>query len=128
MDDLHYGHFGELVESGFAYLKGELSLGLFEETVNRVLSALRDGEGKFKAIDLPPELKAELHQDLAKIEEGFKLFEEGIEKIRKFIEDKDKNILWEGLCLTKLGCDYLNEVMRQEEERLHNEDGTNPGG
>lgn len=121
MDDVRYGHFNELVESGFAYLKGKMSIGLFEETVNRIFSYVRDGEGQFKAIELPEDLRKQLQGDLKKAEEGFTLFEEGIAKIRKFMDEKNKEILWQGLCLTKLGCDLLNEVMQNQEKRLENE-------
>lgn len=115
MDNLHYGNFNELVEIGFAYLRGQTSIGIFEETVNRVFLALRDGQGKFKALELPLELKSQLRGDLVKVEEGFKLFNEGIQKVKEFVDLKDKNILWQGLSMIQLGCDLLNDVARKTE-------------
>lgn len=114
--DPRYGNYNEIVEAGFAYFKGEITVGVFEETVNRVLACIRNGQGQFKAIQLSSDLKIELQDDLEKVEKGFSLFEEGLRKIQKFIDEKDRTLLWEGLSLAKVGCDLLNEVIKHYEE------------
>lgn len=117
-----YGHYNELVEAGYDYLNGKISLGIFEETVNRIFSFIRDGEGQLRSLEFPEDLHDHLKSEYVKATEGFAYFEQGIDKIREFVEKKQREILWEGLSLAKRGCDLLNEVIQAQESRLDNPD------
>jgi hypothetical protein len=123
-ENIRYGHYNELATAGVAYLTGKISRGLFEETINRILVFVRDGKRQFQAIQLPPELKKIFQEDMEKARKGFWLFEQGIEKMRKAVDEerKKEEVLWQGIGLVKFGCDLLNEVMIHYEKLFGNGD------
>lgn len=122
MENARYGHYNEIVQAGYAYLRGEITIGLFEEAVNRVLLFLKEGEEEFMSIELPPDADDNLRNDFEVARKGFAFFKQGISKVKAFVDEKKEDILWQGLFFTQLGCDLLNEAIKGQEDALEPEE------
>lgn len=106
-----YGHFNQLVEISMKMLEQKISLGEFEETINRIIATIRSGYAEINKIKLPPDLTPEAAKELERVKEGMALFEIGVQEMRKYIDTNEKQYLVEGLHVAQRASQMLNSVM-----------------
>lgn len=111
-----YGHFNQLVEVSIQMLEQRISLGEFEETLNRIIAIIRTGFTEFNKIDAPLNLKGETARELLMVQQGLTLFERGVQEMRRYIDTRERQHLVEGLRMAQKANELLNEIVRRYDE------------
>lgn len=113
MAEPRYGHFNDLVRLSVLILEEKINIGEFEESLNQMLSVVREGFSEFKKIDLAQPLREKVKAHLEEAEEGLSLFEQGIQKMRLFVDHRERKFLVEGLKMVQEASDKLNKVIEE---------------
>lgn len=106
-----YGHFNQLVEVSMKMLDQKISIGEFEETLNRIIANIRIGYSELDKIEVSNS-QSEAALDLQRAREGMALFEIGVQEMRKYIDVNERQYLLEGLKIAQKGSRILNDIIK----------------
>lgn len=116
MNEPRYGHFNQLVEVSIRMLEQKISIGEFEETLNRIIANIRAGYAELNKVELPSDISVEAMNEFKVVKESMSLFEIGVQEMRKYIDTKERQHLVTGLQMAQKANEILNAVIHYYDE------------